>query len=119
MKRLVTDSWLSSTYAPDHERLDDVDYARTSFQRIFNLKYLKQNAFDWMYSLLSDGRGVVTPRDLIDLLKRAFHIQFLWLQKHPEKKEFMAIATVQEAHRDLSKNRKETVLQTEFSHLMK
>jgi len=119
MKRLAADKWLSNTYGLDNNRLDDVDYARTSFQRIFALKYVTQNAFDWMYSLLSDGRGVVTPRDLIDLLKGAFHIQSLWLQKHPDKKEFMTIAAIQEAHRDLSKNRKETVLQTEFSHLMK
>lgn len=61
---------------------------------------------------------MVTPRDLIDLLKKAFHIQSLWLQKHPNRSEFMTIPAIQEAHRELSKSRKETVLQTEFSHLM-
>jgi hypothetical protein len=118
MKRLASDTWLSTEYGIDLKRLDDVDYARESFQRIFALKYVTQQAFDWIYSLLADGRGVVTPRDLIDLLKKALHIQSLWLQKHPDKKDFMTIASVQEAHRELSKNRKETVLQTEFSHLM-
>ena len=118
MKRLAADIWLSQAYNLDQNRLNDVDYARSCFQNIFALKYVTQQAFDWMYSLLADGRGVVTPRDLIDLLKKALHIQSLWLQKHPEKNEFMTIAAIQEAHRELSKNRKETVLQTEFSHLM-
>ncbi len=118
MKRLATDSWVAENYSLDAGRLNDVDYARESFQRIFALKYVTQRAFDWIFSLLSDGRGVVTPRDLIDLLKKALHIQSLWLQKHPDKKEFMTIGAIQEAHKELSKNRKETVLQTEFSHLM-
>lgn len=118
MKRLASDAWLSESYGIDPKRLDDVDYARENFQKIFALKYVTQQAFDWIFSLLADGRGVVTPRDLIDLLKNALHIQSLWLQKHPDKKEFMTIAAIQEAHRELSKNRKETVLQTEFSHLM-
>jgi hypothetical protein len=118
MKRLASDYWLSEKYGLDVDRLNDVDYARQSFQRIFSLKYVTQQAFDWIFSLLSDGRGVVTPRDLIDLLKKALHIQSLWLQKHPDKNEFMTIAAIQEAHKELSKNRKETVLQTEFSHLM-
>jgi hypothetical protein len=118
MKRLASDSWLLEEYGLDFAKLDDVDYARNMFQRIFNLKYVTQLAFDWIYSLIADGRGVVTPRDMIDLLKKALHIQSLWLQKHPDKKEFMTIASIQEAHRELSKNRKETVLQTEFSHLM-
>jgi len=118
MKRLAADSWLSNEYSLDPSRLDDVDYARDNFQRIFALKYVTQQAFDWIFSLLADGRGVVTPRDLIDLLKKALHIQSLWLQKHPDKREFMTITAIQEAHKELSKNRKETVLQTEFSHLM-
>ena len=118
MKRLAADSWLSNEYSLESSRLEDVDYAREQFQRIFALKYVTQQAFDWIFSLLQDGRGVVTPRDLIDLLKNALHIQSLWLQKHPDKKEFMTIASIQEAHKELSKNRKETVLQTEFSHLM-
>ena len=118
MKRLATDTWLSSQYGIDSAKLNDVDYARKIFQNIFSFKYVTQQAFDWIFSLLADGRGVVTPRDLIDLLKKALHIHSLWLQKHPDKKEFMAIASIQDAHRELSINRKETVLQTEFSHLM-
>ena len=118
MKRLATNYWIPPTYTIDVKRLDDVDYARECFQKIFNIKYVTQPGFNWIFSLISDGRGVVTPRDLIDLLRKALHIQSLWLQKHPTKKEFMTIASIQEAHRELSKSRKETVLQTEFSHLM-
>jgi hypothetical protein len=118
MKRLASDSWLREKYGLDPERVNDVDYARANFQRLFAFKYVRQQAFDWMFSLLADGRGVVTPRDLIDLLKKALHIQSLWLQKHPNREEFMTIPSIQEAHKELSKSRKETVLQTEFSHLM-
>jgi len=118
MKRLAANFWLRTEYNLDEDRLDDVDYARQSFQKIFVFKYVTQQAFDWIISLITDGRGVVTPRDLIDLLKKALHIQSLWLQKHPDKKEFMTILSIQEAYKELSKNRKETVLQTEFSHVM-
>ena len=118
MKRLASNPWLKEKHGLDPKRVNDVDYARGNFQQLFAFKYVRQQAFDWIFSLLADGRGVVTPRDLIDLLKKALHIQSLWLQKHPDREEFMTIASIQEAHRDLSKNRKETVLQTEFSHLM-
>jgi len=118
MKRLASDEWLRARYGLNPNKVDDVDYARENFQRLFAFKYVTQQAFDWVISLLADGRGVVTPRDLIDLLKTALHIQSLWLQKHPNKQEFMTIPAIKEAHRELSKNRKETVLQTEFSHLM-
>lgn len=117
MKRLAENEWLRATYNVDVGKLDGSDYARRKFQEIFSLKYVTQLAFDWILSLLRDGRDVVTPRDLIDLLKTALHTQSLWLQRHPESKEFMRIAAIQEAHRELSKLRKETVLQTEFSHL--
>ena len=118
MKRLASNPWLKEKYGLDPKRVNDVDYARGNFQQLFAFKYVRQQAFDWIFSLLADGRGVVTPRDLIDLLKKALHIQSLWLQKHPDREEFMTIASIQEGHRELSKNRKETVLQTEFSHLM-
>ena len=118
MKRLASDAWLTARYGLDRTKVDDVDYARESFQRLFAFKYVTQQAFDWIVSLLADGRGVVTPRDLIDLLKTALHIQSLWLQRHPDQQEFMTIQSIQEAHRELSKNRRETVLQSEFSHLM-
>lgn len=118
VKRFANDTWLSNRYEIDGERLDDVDYARATFHELFAFKYKTQLAFDWIISLLSDGRGVVTPRDLIDLLKAALHNHSLWLQKHPENHEFMKITAVQEAHKELSKNRKETVLNTEFSHLL-
>lgn len=118
MKRLASNLWLSKTYDIEGNQLDGVDYARRKFQEIFNLKYVTQQAFDWIFSLLADGRGVVTPRDLIDLLKNAIHIHSLWLQKHPDKREFMSIAAIKEAHKELSINRKNTVLKTEFSHLM-
>ena len=118
MKRFAADQWVSDTYDIDPHRVDDADYARASFHKLFAFKYVTQQAFDWILSLIADGRGVVTPRDLIDLLKRALHLQALWLQRHPDENEFMNLQTVQLAHKELSINRRETVLQTEFSHVM-
>jgi hypothetical protein len=118
MKRMAANSWLAERHGIDAERVADVDYARAKFQELFAFKYVTQQAFDWIFSLLSDGRGVVTPRDLIDLLKKALHIHSVWLERHPDKSTFMSIASIQEAHREISKNRRETVLQTEFSHVM-
>jgi hypothetical protein len=118
MKRFASNYWVETTFGINKDKLDSVDYARECFQNIFKLKYKTQSGFDWIYSLLADGRGVVTPRDLIDLLKFALSIQSEWLQKHPDKKDLLIVPTVQEAHRQLSNSRRQTVLQAEFPHLM-
>ncbi len=118
MKRLATNNWIKVRFSIDTARLNSVEYARECFHRIFQLKYKTQSGFDWICTLLSDGRGVVTPRDLIDLLKFAFSIQSEWLQNHPDKESFLSVQSLQEAHRQLSLNRRQTVLQAEFPHLM-
>jgi hypothetical protein len=119
MKRLATNNWLKVRFKIDVTRLDSVEYARQCFHDIFRLKYKTQSGFDWIFALLSDGRGVVTPRDLIDMLKFALSIQSEWLQKHPDENAFMSVQSVQEAHRQLSISRRQTVLQAEFPHLMR
>lgn len=116
MKRLAHNYWLANKYSIDMDKLQSSEYARECFHKIFTRKYKSQLAFDWILSLVTDGREVVTPRDLIDLLKNAFHIHSDWLSKHPESLEMMSIQAIQEAHLQLSRNRKETVLQTEYSH---
>ena len=118
MKRLATNTWLKVRFKIDVTRLDSVEYARQCFRDIFQLKYKTQSGFDWIFALLSDGRGVVTPRDLIDMLKFALSIQSEWLQKHPGEEVFLSVQSVQEAHRQLSISRRQTVLQAEFPHLM-
>jgi len=118
MKRLATNNWIKVRFKIDVTRLDSVEYARQCFQEIFQLKYKTQSGFDWIFTLLCDGRGVVTPRDLIDMLKFALSIQSEWLQKHPDEEVFLSVQSVQEAHRQLSISRRQTVLQAEFPHLM-
>lgn len=118
MKRFCVNTWIVQKYSLDVSRLDDIAYARKSFSEMFNFRYKTQAAFDWIYAILSDGRGIVTPRDLIDLLKFSFHKQSEYLQKHPEKHEFMTVRSIQEAHSELSKIRRELVLNVEFTHLL-
>jgi hypothetical protein len=118
VKRLAANAWLMATYSIDKERLKDADYARNIFNIMFPFKYITQTAFDWMCSLVTDGRGIITPRDIIDLLKISFRVHSHWLRRHPGKTEIMSIDSLKEAHKELSKLRRETVLQTEFSHLM-
>lgn len=118
MKRIATNGWIKVRFKIDVARLDSVEYARQCFRDIFQLKYKTQSGFDWIYGLLSDGRGVVTPRDLIDMLKFALSIQSEWLQNHPDQEVFLSVQSVQEAHRQLSISRRQTVLQAEFPHLM-
>ncbi len=118
VKRLASNQWLANRYALDTGRLDDVTYARQCFHSLFNFKYKRQLSFDWILSLISDGRDIATPRDLIDLLTLAFQIHSGYLQKHPQEKNFMSIRSIQAAHSELSKNRLITVLKAEFLHLM-
>ncbi|MGH7451704.1 MAG: hypothetical protein ACRENG_10190 [bacterium] len=60
----------------DLDRLEaSLEYRREAFYKVFPETVHKGSrqsfTLSWIYSRTADGRGIVTPRDVIDLLTRA------------------------------------------------
>jgi hypothetical protein len=75
----------------------------------------------WVYTHTSDGKGVVTPRDVIDLLTRAKQHQQDLLQADPsgESSSIIGSAALQYGLREVSKRKCRTYLKAEFPQLWK
>jgi hypothetical protein len=75
----------------------------------------------WIFNRCSDGRGVVTPRDVLDLLIRAKQRQQDFCAADPEGASEWVItaAAIQYGFEELSKRKRQTYLQAEFPHLWK
>lgn len=76
VQRLFSQPILQSEFDIDLDRLkSSVSYQTEAFYKVFPRAVhpgLKQSpTLRWIYSHVRDGRGVVTPRDVIDLLTRA------------------------------------------------
>lgn len=75
----------------------------------------------WIYTHTSDGRGVVTPRDVIDLLARAKQKQQDEYKSDSSGESDFVIgpAAIRYGLEELSKRKKTTFLKAEFPHLWK
>ncbi len=73
----------------------------------------------WLYTRCSDGRGVVTPRDVIDLLTRAKQQQYQGCVANVEGSSewIMGPQALQYGLEALSKKKRQTYLEAEFPHL--
>ena len=72
----------------------------------------------WIYSHTKDGRDVVTPRDVIDLLTKAKQQQQDEFRSDPSGRSDWIIGptAVLYGHTELSKRKKDTYLKAEFPH---
>lgn len=75
----------------------------------------------WIYNRCADGRGVVTPRDVLDLLIRAQQRQQDIYSADPEGSSDWVIgdAAIRYGFEELSKRKRTTYLEAEFPHLWK
>jgi len=75
----------------------------------------------WIYTHTQDGNGVVTPRDVIDLLTRAKQRQLNDYLADPTGSSqcIIGATAIQYGLTELSKRKRETYLQAEFPHLWK
>lgn len=115
-------SAVAAFFKVDRDRLNrDPKYRETCFYRIFP-EHLRPGGrqaktFDWLYAHCEDGNGVVTPRDLIDLVKFAKHEQMNSIAT-----DRMQIGTllsphaVQMGHHAMSRSKRENFLKAEFAH---
>ena len=124
VKRLFADAGMATYLKIDKQRLNaSQTYRSECFYKVFPETVhsgKKQSAtLHWLYTRTADGRGVVTPRDIIDLITRA---------KQHQQDEFNATSAgespwligpraIQHGLEELSRRKRDTFLKAEFPHL--
>jgi len=126
VKRFVANNDLVEYLAVNRDQVDASAVYRTRcFYKIFPpavFRGPKQSpTIRWICNRCADGRNVVTPRDVLDLLIRAKQKQQDICEADPEGKSASIIdaAAIQYGFEELSKRKRDTYLRAEFPHLWK
>jgi len=126
VKRFFVNKPLAEYLKINRERLDaSPSYRAECFDRIFPSTVFKGTnqspTIRWIYNRCADGRAVVTPRDVLDLLIRAKQRQQDICAADPEAASDSIIGpmAIQYGFEELSKRKRQTYLQAEFPHLWK
>jgi hypothetical protein len=124
VKRLFANWRLTEYVGVDKQRLEaSAAYRAESFGKVFPptvFRAPKQSpTIRWIYNRCADGRGVVTPRDVLELLIRARQRQHDAYAADPEgqSEHIIGAAAIQYGFEELSKRKRQTYLQAEFPHL--
>lgn len=124
VKRLFADQDLAAYLKVDKARLDaSQDYRVECYYKVFPATVHggpnQSPTIRWMYNHTMDGRGVVTPRDIIDLVTRAKQVQQDIFNATPEGESSWLIGPQALLYglAELSKRRRDTYLKAEFPHL--
>jgi hypothetical protein len=123
VKRLYANDILRDYLNVNSDRLAaSRDYQKEAFYKVFPKAVFRgarqSSTLRWIYSHTSDGRGVVTPRDVIDLLTRAKQEQQDEYTNSSGESEFIiGPASIIYGLEELSKRKKTTFLEAEFPHL--
>ena len=98
------------------------DYRRDSFYKVFprtvHSGSNQSETLRWVYTHTRDGRGVVTPRDVIELLTRAKQHQQdeCDADANGSTEYIIGPTSIQYGLRELSKKKHNTLLKAEFPH---
>jgi hypothetical protein len=124
VKRFVANEGVVSYLKINRKKIDaDATYRTQCFSLIFPQTVFKgtrqSSTIRWICNRCADGRGVVTPRDVLDLLIRAKQKQHDLCSANPDGKSDWIIGelAIQYGLEELSKRKRETYLQAEFPHL--
>ena len=126
VKRLFANEALCQYLQVDKDRLNaSQDYRTECFYRVFPLRVHsgpnQSNTLRWIYHHTMDGKGVVTPRDVIDLVTKAKQAQVNKFQETPdmETPHLIGPEAILYGLQELSKRKRDTYLKAEFPHLWK
>jgi hypothetical protein len=124
VKRIFADDRVSAYLEVDRERIEaNQEYRRESFYKVFpSTVHSGPNqspTLRWMYTHTMDGRGVVTPRDILDLVTKAKQAQQDEFNQTPSGNSPWLIGpkSILYGLEELSKRKRDTYLKAEFSHL--
>jgi hypothetical protein len=126
VKRFCANDGLLAYLAINRDQLDaSASYRVECFGKIFPptvFRGTRQSpTIRWISNRCADGRGVVTPRDVLDLLIRAKQRQQDDCAANAEGTSEWVIgpSAIQYGFEELSKRKRQTYLQAEFPHLWK
>lgn len=126
VKRFFADDALVAYLGINRDQLEaSPSYRARCFYNLFPQTVFKGTnqspTIRWICNRCADGRGVVTPRDVLDLLIRAKQRQQDIYAADPEGSSDSVIGAVaiQYGFEELSKRKRQTYLQAEFPHLWK
>lgn len=125
MKRISHSNVISRYFEIDPRQLDKSDrYREKIFYKLFPVQVesgpKKSWTIKWIYKRLSDGNGVVTPRDVIDLLRFARNKQEEIFINNPKDQKYLIGAEAFKKGLDLlSERKRDTYLYAEYPHLRK
>jgi hypothetical protein len=124
VKRFFADGNLQSYYKIDKNKLEtSQDYRQECFYKIFPTTVHRgtrqSSTLRWMYNHTMDGRGAVTPRDILDLVTKAKQAQQDAFNASPNSESPWLIGPQAMLYglEELSKRKKDTFLRAEFPHL--
>jgi hypothetical protein len=124
VKRLYANSHFRSYLKVDLDRLQaSRQYQKDAFYKVFpsavHRGEKQSSTLRWIYTHTQDGKGVVTPRDVIDLLTKAKQKQQDEFRLDPSGGSDFVIgpAAIEYGLVELSKRKKTSFLQAEFPHL--
>jgi hypothetical protein len=126
VKRIFANSSMANYLKVNTERLHaSAEYRAECFYAVFPQRVHRggkqSSTLRWIYNRCSDGRGVVTPRDVLDLLIRARQKQQDECAANAEgtSQSIIGSTALQYGLRELSKRKRLTYLEAEFPHLWK
>lgn len=126
VKRFLANNAFATYLGMNREQVEaSASYRKECFRKIFPptvFRGPKQSpTIRWICNRCADGRGVVTPRDVLDLLIRAKQRQQDTYAADPDSTSDHVVGTaaIQYGFEELSKRKRETYLQAEFPHLWK
>ena len=124
VKRFSANDALVKHLNLDKEKLNaSATYRDECFYKIFPPTVHKgtnqSSTIRWIYNRCSDGKGVVTPRDVLDLLIRAKQRQQDICKADPDGDVgcIIGASALQYGFEELSKRKRDTYLSAEFPHL--
>ena len=125
VKRLYASENVRQYLKVDLDRLSaSRGYREKAFYKVFpptvDRGSRRSSTLRWIYNHTADGRGVVTPRDVIDLLTKARQRQQdeFGADISGETDYIIGSTAIKYGLRELSKRRRTTFLEAEFPHLL-
>ncbi len=126
VRRLYANERLRDYLKVDSDQLEaSRNYQEEAFYKVFPKAVFpgekQSSTLRWIYNHTSDGRGVVTPRDVIDLLTKAKQKQQDEYRSYSsgETEFIIGPSAIIYGLEELSKRKRTTFLEAEFPHLWK
>lgn len=124
LRRIFANREISEYLQISQERLDaSAEYRQECFYRVFpptvHRGAKQASTLKWIYNRCADGRGVVTPRDVLDLVLRAKQRQQDICASDTEgvSESVIGASAMIYGYEELSRRKLQTYLQAEFPHL--